>query len=187
MTFDIHPSCKIHPSAQINVKEGFISRDCIINENVKIEGHLIELGRESFIDKYATIGGGSCFDSCAYLKTGDWFHMGVNSQVNIARGVTIGHEVGVGIDSKLFTHGAYLDCYNIGAPVQWAPLKIGNNVWLPNAWVNPGVNIGSNVVVSARSLITRDIPTGSRLEDHCKGYKENAFPKLYSYERDQNY
>ena len=32
-----------------------------------------------------------------------------------------------------------------------------DRVWLPNAWVNPGVTIGANVVVAARSLIHRPL------------------------------
>ena len=70
MNFEIHPSCKIHPSAIINVKEGFIGKDTIIGKDVVIEGNYISIGRESYIDKYSTIGGGSCFDNCAFLKTG---------------------------------------------------------------------------------------------------------------------
>jgi acetyltransferase-like isoleucine patch superfamily enzyme len=178
MSFEIHPTCRVHPSAKINVRNGFLGRNSIVNENAVIEGSLIEIGREAFIDRYATIGGGSCFDSCAFLRAQDWLHMGVNSQVNIARGVAIGNEVGIGIDSKIFTHGAYLDCLNIGAPVQWGGVEIGDNVWLPNAWVNPGVKIGSNVVIGARSLITKDIPTGALAAGSpAQILKENAFPR----------
>ena len=101
--------------------------------------------------------------------------MGVNSQVNIARGVTIGNEVGIGIDTKIFTHGAYLDCFNLGAPVQWDQVTIGDNVWLPNAWINPGVKIGSNVVVSARSLITKNIPEGSLVAGNASKVKKKTF------------
>lgn len=158
--FVIHPSCKIDPSASINVNNGFLGAGSIIRPNVVIEGENVEIGREAFIDRNATIGGGSCYDPNAFLTAGDWFHMGINSQVNIARGVKIGHEVGVGIDTKIFTHGAYIDSFNLGAPVQWEGVEIGDNVWLPNAWVNPGVKIGCNVVVAARSLVVSELPDG---------------------------
>jgi len=186
MSFIIHPTCKIHPSVKINVVNGYIGPNAIINNDVVIEGYLVEIGREAFIDKYSTIGGGSCFDSEAFLKTGDWFHMGVNSQVNIARGVSIGHEVGIGIDSKIFTHGAYLDCLNIGAPAQWGSVSIGNNVWIPNAWINPSVEIGSNVVIGARSLVNSNIPSGSlAVGSPVKIIKSNYYPReLNSIEKD---
>ena len=107
--------------------------------------------------------------------------MGTDSQINTAMGVTLGDSVGVGINSKIFTHGAYIDSFNLGAPVQWAPVTIGNNVWLPNAWVNPGVAIGDNVVVAAMTLINRDIPSGSLAGGiPVKILKENYLPKALS-------
>ena len=181
MTFIIHPTCKIHSSVTINVKNGYIGAYSIINKDVVIEGHCVKIGREAFIDRYATIGGGSCFDREAFLKAGDWFHMGVNSQLNIARGITVGHEVGVGVETKIFTHGCYLDCLNLGAPMQWGEVTIGDNVWLPNAWVNPSVIIGSNVVVGARSLINRDIPNGSlAMGSPAVVIKEKYYPRKLS-------
>jgi acetyltransferase-like isoleucine patch superfamily enzyme len=161
MSFKIGKNCKIHPSAIINVEEGSLGDGSIVNEHARIEGRKIIIGREAFIDRLATIGGGSCFDPLATLVAGDWLHMGVNSHINIACGVFIGHEFGCGIETKVFTHGAYSDSYNLGAPTQWAPVTIGNNVWCPNAWINPGVQIGDQVVIAARSLVNKDLPS------HC--------------------
>lgn len=160
MSFKIGKNCKIHPSAFIDVEEGEIGDGSIVSENARIEGTKVVIGREAFIDRGATIGGGSCFDPQAELKAGDWLHMGVNSHINTARGVFIGHEFGCGIDTKIFTHGAYIDSYNLGAPVQWGTVHIGDHVWMPNAWVNPGVKIGSNIIVAARSLVNIDLPSG---------------------------
>ena len=146
---------------------------------MKIEGHRVEIGKEAYFDRGAYIGGGSCFSTQAFLKAGDWLHMGTDSQINTAMGVTLGHSVGVGINTKIFTHGAYIDSFNLGAPVQWAPVNIGNNVWLPNAWVNPGIVIGDNVVVAAMSLINKDIPSGSLAGGiPVKILKENYLPKI---------
>lgn len=181
MAFEIGENCQIHPSAVIDVKEGFIGDGAIIYEGVRIEGQRVEIGREAWIGRYAVIGGGSCFDPNAYLQAGDWLHMGAHSEINISRGVTIGHEVGCGVETKIFTHGAYTDAWNLGIPVQWAKVVIGNNVWLPNAWVNPGVSIGDNVVVAARSLINRDIPAGCFAGGiPVKILRENYFPRQLS-------
>ena len=161
--------------------EGYLGDFSILNAGVKIEGHRVEIGREAYFDRGAYIGGGSCFSTQAFLKAGDWLHMGTDSQINTATGVSLGHSVGVGINTKIFTHGAYIDSFNLGAPVQWAPVIIGNNVWLPNAWVNPGVVIGDNVVVAAMSLINRDIPSGSLAGGiPVKILKENYLPKTLS-------
>jgi acetyltransferase-like isoleucine patch superfamily enzyme len=42
---------------------------------------------------------------------------------------------------------------------RYAPVKIGNNVFVGvNSVILPGVTIGSNVVVAAGSVVTRDVP-----------------------------
>ncbi len=177
----IGKNCRIHPSVEINVKDGFIGDGSTINAGVVIEGTLVEIGREAFIDRGSYIGGGSSFSNRAFLKAGDWLHMGINSHINTAEGVVIGDTLGLGVNSKIFTHGAYLDSFNLGAPSQWAPVKIGNNVWLPNAWVNPGVTIGNNVVVSALSLINRNLPSGVLAGGvPVKILKENYYPRELS-------
>ena len=166
---------------EINVNEGFLGDFSVLGANVKIEGNRVEIGREAFLDRGAYIGGGSCFSTNAFLKAGDWLHMGMDSHVNTAMGVTLGHAVGLGVNTKVFTHGAYIDSFNLGAPTQWAPVKIGSNVWLPNAWVNPGVSIGDNVVVASMSLINADIPTGSLAGGvPARVIKENYLPRNLS-------
>lgn len=176
MTLEFGHDVTIEPGAIIKVEHGHIGDRTIIRSGARIEGHSVILGTESYLDHGAWIGGGSCFDECAFLKAGDWLHMGWNSQVNIARGVEIGDECGIGIETKVFTHGAYLPA-DQGFPVQWGPVKIGNRVWLPNAWVNPGVTIGDNVVVSARSLVNRDLPSGCLAGGiPVKILKDNKYP-----------
>ncbi len=178
MGFKIGKDCQIDPSAIIDVREGHLGDRAIVKAGAVIEGRRVEIGREAYIDRGATIGGGSCFDPQASLHAGDWFHMGVNSQVNIARGVEVGHEVGIGIETKIFTHGAYVDAYNVGAPVQWGGVKIGDHVWLPNAWVNPDLEIGSFTIVAARSLVHRSLPSGCFAAGvPVKILREKVYPK----------
>ena len=157
----IGKNVKIDPSARINVSEKLIiGEGSVINKYVLIEGRSIVIGREAWIDEYAHIGGGSCFEKQSELLSGDFLHMGKYSHINTARRVTVGDEVGIGINTKVFTHGAYLSIYD-GFPVEFKEIQIGNRVWLPNAWVNPGVNIGDDVVVAAYSLVNKDIPSVS--------------------------
>ena len=159
MDIDYGKFTTIEDNVTINVKHLKIGDRTIIRSGARIEGFKVILGTECYLDHNAVIGGGSCFDKEAYLIAGDWLHMGWNSQLNIARGIDIGNEVGIGIETKVFTHGAYLPI-DKGFPAQWGGVKIGDNVWLPNAWVNPNIKIGSNVVVSAKSLINKDLPDG---------------------------
>jgi UDP-3-O-[3-hydroxymyristoyl] glucosamine N-acyltransferase len=149
----------VHKHAVLNVGEFSAGKGTVINSHARLIGTSVKMGRECWIDEYASIGGGSAFDPMASLEAGDWLHMGNYSQINIARGVRVGHEVGVGIGTRIFTHGSYLSEWE-GFPVSFASVSIGTRVWLPNAQVNPGVSIGDDVVVAANSLVNSDLPNG---------------------------
>lgn len=149
----------VHKQAVLDVVEFRAGKGTVINAFAHLSGTSVQLGRECWIDEYATIGGGSAFDPMASLFSGDWLHMGNYSQINIARGVRVGHEVGVGIGTRIFTHGSYLSEWE-GFPVSFNSVSIGTRVWLPNAQVNPGVSIGNDVVVGANSLVNSDLPDG---------------------------
>ncbi len=147
----------IDPTARIEVDDLTIGDGTIIRPHAEIYGRKVSLGRECFIDEYAVIGGGSA--ECGELVAGDWLHMGMFSQVNIASTVHVGDEVGIGIGTRIFTHGAYLSEWD-GFPVSFAPVTIGSRVWLPQATVMPGVTIGSDVVVAAGSVVVSDLDSG---------------------------
>lgn len=148
----------IHPTATIDVDELVVGEGTIVRAHAEIYGRRVVLGRECFVDEYAVIGGGSARDG--ELVAGDWLHMGMWSQINTARDVHVGDEVGVGIGTRIFTHGAYLSEWD-GFPVDFGPVTIGSRVWLPQATVLPGVSIGDDVVVAAGSLVSRNVPAGS--------------------------
>jgi maltose O-acetyltransferase len=148
----------VHRLARLEVERFEAGRGTVINGHARVFGTEVRLGRECWIDEYATVGGGSAHDPNAHLHAGDWLHLGNYSQVNIARGVRCGDEVGIGIGTRIFTHGAYLSEWD-GFPATFAPVRLGSRVWLPNAQVNPGVTIGDDVVISAGSVVTRDLPS----------------------------
>lgn len=177
----IHPSVVINPEARINVSERLeIGEGSAIGYGALIEGRDIRLGRHAWIDEYAHIGGGSCFEAQSLLAVGDFFHMGKYSHVNTARPVRVGDEVGLGIGTKVFSHGAYLSAFE-GFPYGFAPVTIGSRVWLPHAWVNPGVTVGDDVVVAAMSLVNRDLPSGCLAGGiPVRILKEGAYPRTPS-------
>lgn len=168
----------IHPSARIHVTERLVIGDYgTIHEGCVIEGRDIEIGQELWMLPGAIIGGGSRYERQSSLRAGHYLHLGRDTFINTARPVTIGNEVGLGTRTALYTHGAYLSALD-GFPVSFAPISIGDNVWLPGATVNPGVTIGSDVVVAVGSVVTRSIPSGSLAGGTpAKVIHANAYPK----------
>lgn len=151
-----------------------------INENCEICGRDILIGRYLWMLSLAIIGGGSCFDVHSKLRAGDYWHVGRESFINTARPVTIGNEVGLGTKTCLYTHGSYQSVLR-GFPVEFAPIRIGDNCWLPGAIVNPGVTIGKNSVIGVGSVVTRDIPEGCLAAGvPAKIIKENCYPRTLS-------
>lgn len=181
MTTKMGFSVSIHPTAKVDVEEMIIGDFTTINAHVRIHGKKVIIGRDAWIDEHCLIGGGRA--EMGELITGDFLHCGQYSHLNTADVLTIGDEVGIGLDTKIFTHGAYLDELK-GFPFQQTPVTIGNNVWLPNAWVNPNVTIGDNVVVGAMSLVNKNLPRGCFAGGvPAKVIKERAYPKILTKEQ----
>lgn len=169
---------QIHPTATIgpDVKIGDWST---IGPRVIIEGN-VEIGRAAWINSDVIIGGGQ--KELGSLRAGDFLHMGIRSFINIADEVTIGDEVGLGMDTKIFTHGGYLNVLK-GHTLQRGPITIGNEVWLPKAIVMPNVTIGSNVEVAAPSMVNKDLPDGCFAAGIPAKVKEfGKFPKFLDVE-----
>lgn len=180
MTIKIGRGCIIHPTARLEAKELVIGDFTKIGENVRIHGAEVEIGKDAWIAPDVLIGGGRA--EMGSLKTGDFLHFGMRTVVNIADKVEIGDEVGIGIESKLYTHGAYLSEYD-GFPYGVGPITIGNNVWIPNAMILPNVHIGSNVVIGAMSLVNKNIASGCMAAGiPAKVLRHNRFPKPISEE-----
>jgi carbonic anhydrase/acetyltransferase-like protein (isoleucine patch superfamily) len=171
----VHPSVRIHETARIECDELILGAGSVVNAGCLIEGTKVEVGRDFWMDECSLIGGGSCTDPCAFLKAGDFLHLGWHGLINIGRGVTIGDEVGIG--DRVVTHGAYLPETD-GFPCSFAPVTIGSRVWLPSARVHAGVTIGNDVVVAAPSVVHRDLPSGCLAGGiPCKVLYENVYPK----------
>ena len=168
---------RVHETARINVDDGFIGDRSVIGPSAVIEGRYVRIGNEAWIDEHAYIGGGSCFDPKSTLEVGDFLHMGRFSHLNQGRGLKVGHEFGCGMGTKVFTHGAYESAWD-GFSVQWGPVAIGDRVWMPNAWVNPNVKVGNDVIVAAMSLVTNSLPDGCLAGGiPCKVLRENCYPR----------
>jgi acetyltransferase-like isoleucine patch superfamily enzyme len=133
----------------------FIGEDARINEQVIIGGlqtpqSSLDLGKRTIIMEY--------------------------SYINTTMPIKIGDDTGIGGHCLLFTHGSWLNQLD-GFPVAFAPITLGNNVWLPwRVFIMPGVTIGDKVVVGANSLINKSFESNCLIAGSpAKVVKEN-FP-----------
>ena len=76
--------------------------------------------------------------------------------------VTFGHDVYIAPNCVFSTAGHPIDTERRNEGLEYAlPIRVGDNVWFGmGTLVCPGVTIGSNVVIGAGSVVTRDIPSG---------------------------
>ena len=76
--------------------------------------------------------------------------------------IRIGDDVQIGPSVQLLTAAHPLDAEQRRAGWEYAePIVIGDGAWLGGGViVCPGISIGSNTVVGAGSIVTRDLPAG---------------------------
>lgn len=148
-----------------------------LNERTDISGRHVDIGQELWMLPGAKVGGGSAFERSSSLVAGHYLHLGVDTLVNTARPVVIGHEVGLGTRTSIYTHGAYPSRLH-GFPVAFAGVEIGDFTWVPGATINPGVRIGRCCVIGVNSLVTSDIPDGSLAAGSpAKVIRADAYPR----------
>ena len=158
-----------------------------VGESCEISGRHVTFGQELWMLPGAKVGGGSAFERTSRLEAGHFLHLGMDSLVNTARPVRIGHEVGLGTRTSIYTHGAYPSRL-MGFPVAFAGVEIGDYSWVPGATINPGVRIGRNCVIGVNSLVTADIPDGALAAGSpAKVIKENAYPQPLTPDRQRTF
>lgn len=92
------------------------------------------------------------------LEISDWSAIGEFAFVYNLGKVTIGRKTTI-------SHRAHLcagthDFTNASLPLLKPPLDIGDQVWIcADAYIGPGIKIHEGVVVGARSVVTKDIPS----------------------------
>jgi acetyltransferase-like isoleucine patch superfamily enzyme len=174
---------RILPHSTLRVLDALeIGHGGTVNERCEISGRDVRIGQELWMLPGAKIGGGSAFEHASRLDAGHYLHLGVDTFINTARPVTIGHEVGLGTRTSIYTHGAYPSRLQ-GFPVAFDGVEIGDFSWLPGAIVNPGVRIGRNCVIGVNSLVTSSIPDGSLAAGSpARVIRENAYPRPMSRE-----
>lgn len=105
---------------------------------------------------------GAHFGSGRNVKVGDYANLGESLRLNGRGGVTLGDHVLMGPDVIIYsgTHTfSRTDIPIQRQPMRYAPVVIGNDVWLgARVIVLPGVTIGDGCVIGANSVVTGDLP-----------------------------
>lgn len=109
------------------------------------------LGREVF------------FDTCGDGRITLGRHVRINAGCTLVSyaAITIGNDCLIGeyVSIRDANHGTAPGSPMRGQPHTFAPIHIGNNVWIGRgSALLKGVTVGDNAVIAANSVVTRDVP-----------------------------
>ena len=98
----------------------------------------------------------------AFRKIGCGLHISRNAEVDFSGGVTMGTNVTVSENAKIYTHDHIVDGDNSDwrkNDLVFSPIDIGDNAWIgADAIVLQRVSrIGEGAVIAAGSVVTRDV------------------------------
>jgi acetyltransferase-like isoleucine patch superfamily enzyme len=114
------------------------------------------------MEEHATIVSPFWCDYGANIHLGEQFYANHGLVILDGAPVTFGHDVYIAPNCVFSTAGHPIDTKRRNEGLEYAlPIRVGDNVWFGmGTLVCPGVTIGSNVVIGAGSVVTRDIPSG---------------------------
>lgn len=97
------------------------------------------------------------------IRVGHNFYANFNMVILDEAPVTFGDNVFIAPNCGFYTAGHPLDAARRNRGLEYArPITVGDNVWIgAQVCVLPGVTIGSNCVIGAGSVVTRDIPANT--------------------------
>lgn len=104
--------------------------------------------------------------NCDYgynISVGKNFYANYNLVILDEAKVTFGDNVFIAPNCGFYTAGHPINADDRNKGLEYArPITVGNDVWFgAHVCVLPGVTIGSNCVIGAGSVVTRDIPDNS--------------------------
>jgi acetyltransferase-like isoleucine patch superfamily enzyme len=109
------------------------------------------------IDRSATLQGGVRFFHVGRLRVGEGTLINRGVYLDNRAGLTIGRQVSIAHDSKIYTLGHDVEDPQFGT--KGRPVAIGDYaVVFANALIMPGVTLGEGAVVLAGAVVTKSVP-----------------------------
>lgn len=183
---EIHETAKIADDVEILASDSVkIGPYAVIQSGFKAVCRSLTIGTHCFIAENCEVGGGGCYGPNAHFHLDDYAGLMAGVYVNCAEPVKIGKYCGVGQETKIWTHGVWLDIKDGFPPQKQAPVTIGDKVWIPaRIQILAGVTIGDNVVIGINSIVNKDLPSGCFAAGMpVKILRENVYPNDVSPER----
>ncbi len=149
----------IKPFSVLRSKSIVLQENAIISSLTLIKCTKVELGAYAKISPFAIVMSG--MEKTAVLTLGKHSQIFPFCWIEPGQGVFIGDDTGIGGHTLIFTHGSWSDFMRRG-PVKYAPVHIGNHVWLPwRVFIMPGVSIGDDAIIAAGSVLSSNVEAGS--------------------------
>ncbi|MEI8201411.1 MAG: acyltransferase [Bacteroidota bacterium] len=117
------------------------------------------IGKKAQVDDYVEI------QSKGKLTIGDNFSINKYSRIICYDNISIGNNCVMAQFVSIIDHDHSF--YKEGENIKFSnyltsPISIGNNVWIADkVTILKGINIGSNVIIGANSVVTKHIPSNS--------------------------
>lgn len=94
------------------------------------------------------------------LEIGDWSCIGEWALVYNLGKVTIGERVT--LSQRVHLCAGTHDYRDVSMPLVKPPIIVGSSAWIcADAFVGPGVTVGTGAVIGARSVVVKDVPEWS--------------------------
>lgn len=138
---DIRENCQLHIGNNVTLNSNNDGYHVNMHSSVKLladrPGAIIKIGNNTRIN-------GSCIHAYHLVKVGDNCLIAANCQIFDGNG----HDISFpDVANRINTFGSY------------KPVVIEDNVWIGiNTVICPGVTIGKGSIVSANSVVSRDVP-----------------------------
>ncbi|MFQ5665248.1 MAG: E3 binding domain-containing protein [Candidatus Binatia bacterium] len=154
----IGAASRIGAESTIECDQLQLGRLVAFGERTRVRCRSLDVGDALWSKDDVVIGGGGSDAPGARLRAGAACFFGEGAYLNTCHPLTLGDEVCVGSRAMLFTHSHWQSVLR-GYPSLFGPVEAGDHVFIGNnAFVFPGVSIGSGATVMVNSFVAVNVP-----------------------------